>query len=85
MTRVQVHVMPKESVLDPQGATVARSLRTLGHEVADVRVGRVIELTFDDNVGAGDARARAERMCEQLLANPVIETWRVADVTEPVA
>lgn len=76
--RMRVNVSPKPSVLDPQGATVERSLVALGHAgVGEVRVGKSIELT----VQAPDERsavAKVGSMCGQLLANPVIETWTVA-------
>jgi phosphoribosylformylglycinamidine synthase len=65
--------MPKRAVLDPQGEAVTRSLRSLGHDaVRDARVGRVIELVLDTDDEA-EARAMAERMCEQLLVNEVVE------------
>ena len=72
-----VRVDLKSSVLDPQGSAVAKSLRTLGYgEVADVRVGRVMELTLDTDDPVA-ARERVEAMCEQLLANTVIESYRI--------
>jgi phosphoribosylformylglycinamidine synthase subunit PurS len=72
-----VHVRLKEGVLDPQGAAIGRALGHLGFDgVGAVRQGKLIEL----EVAARD-RAAAERqvqaMCEQLLANPVIETYAV--------
>lgn len=77
MMRARVHVTPKPSVLDPQGATVARTLRELGFaQVHDVRVGRLVELEIDEQDPAR-VRQLVEAMCEQLLANPVIEAWRV--------
>ena len=74
--RVTVVVRPKSGILDPQGAAVETSLRHLGFAVGDARVGRLVDL----EVEAGDpaeARAEVERMCEQLLANPLIESFEI--------
>jgi phosphoribosylformylglycinamidine synthase subunit PurS len=75
--RATVLVRPKPGIFDPQGQAVSGSLRHLGFDVSDVRVGRLIdvELATDD---AGQARAELERMCEQLLANPLIERYEIA-------
>ena len=76
--KARVEVRLKEGVLDPQGAAIGRALAQLGFQgVAAVRQGKLIELELDH----GDrARATAEiqAMCEQLLANPVIETYAVS-------
>ena len=74
--RATVFVRPKQGILDPQGDAVQRSLRKLGFEVSTARVGRVIdiELEADD---PDDARARIERMCGDLLANPLIESFEI--------
>ena len=72
-----VHVMLKQGVLDPQGEAVRHALGTLGFEgVEAVRQGKVIEL---DLAGSDRAAAEAEvtEMCEKLLANTVIESYRV--------
>jgi phosphoribosylformylglycinamidine synthase PurS subunit len=72
--KVKVYVTLKGGVLDPQGQAVARTLARLGHdEVEDVRIGKYIEL----EVGEGTTRARVEDMCKRLLANTVIEDFRV--------
>ena len=75
--KATVHVFLKPGVLDVQGKAVEAALHGLGWpRVGDVRVGKVIEL----DVGASDAssaRADVEAMCQQLLANPVIEGYRV--------
>ena len=70
-------VRPKGGILDPQGEAVERSLRKLGFPVEDARVGRVIDLEVDA-VSAEEARAQVERMCERLLANPLIESYEIA-------
>ena len=60
-----------------------RALRALGHDdVRAVRVGKVIDLVVDA-ADADEARRRAERMCEELLANPVIERWQTEVVEVP--
>ena len=72
-----VHVMLKQGVLDPQGDAVRHALGALGFDdVNDVRQGKLIELDLDD----GDretAAARVREMCEKLLANTVIESYRI--------
>ena len=74
--KATVLVRPKPGILDPQGEAVESSLRQLGFEVAEARVGRVVDLevALDDPVRA---RAELERMCEQLLANPLIESYEI--------
>jgi phosphoribosylformylglycinamidine synthase PurS subunit len=71
-----VLVRPKGGILDPQGEAVERSLRQLGFRVGDARVGRVIDLEVDAP-SASEARAQVERMCERLLANPLIESYEI--------
>lgn len=75
--RVAIDVMLKDEILDPQGQAIERALPELGFEdVADVRVGKHIELDVPDG---DDLDARIERMATDLLSNPVIEsfTYRV--------
>jgi phosphoribosylformylglycinamidine synthase PurS subunit len=74
--RATVLVRPKPGILDPQGEAVESSLRQLGFSVGEARVGRVVDL----EVLAADetaARAEVERMCEQLLTNPLIESYEI--------
>jgi len=72
-----VHVGLKPGVLDPQGKAVADTLGRMGFdEVASARIGKVIELDLN-GVAAADAEARVTEMCEKLLANTVIESYRV--------
>jgi phosphoribosylformylglycinamidine synthase len=71
-----VHVFLKPGVLDVQGKAVENALHGLGwSEVKDVRVGRVLE--FELGGSADDAEARVKAMCDKLLANTVIESYRV--------
>ena len=79
---VRVTVRLSSGVNDPQGNTVRAALVALGHvDVRDVRVGKVIDLVLVAG-SEGEARERAERMCRELLANPVIETFRTEVVGE---
>ena len=72
----RVVVVPKPVVNDPQGVTVRQGLNALGFgEVADVRVGKYIEVRLDGS-SADEARARVDEMCRRLLANQVIEDYR---------
>jgi len=74
--RATVLVRPKPGILDPQGEAVESSLRQLGFSVEEARVGRVVDLELEDG-DADRARAELERMCEQLLANPLIESYEI--------
>ena len=72
--KVQVFVTLKNGVLDPQGRAIQHALSGLGFGgVEDVRAGRYIELTLADGASEADVKA----MCEQLLANTVIENYRI--------
>jgi phosphoribosylformylglycinamidine synthase PurS subunit len=75
--RVTVLIRPKAGILDPQGEAVQTSLATLGFAVSRARVGRLVELEVDADDAAA-ARAAVERMCDELLANPLIESYEVA-------
>jgi phosphoribosylformylglycinamidine synthase subunit PurS len=74
--KATVLVRPKSGILDPQGAAVESSLRQLGFSVDGARVGRVIDVDVDAG-STDEARAQVERMCEQLLANPLIESYEI--------
>jgi phosphoribosylformylglycinamidine synthase subunit PurS len=74
--RATVLVRPKPGILDPQGEAVGSALGHLGFEVGETRVGKVIDIELD----ADDrtvAKALVEKMCERLLANPLIESYEV--------
>ncbi|HEY5491109.1 MAG TPA: phosphoribosylformylglycinamidine synthase subunit PurS [Gemmatimonadaceae bacterium] len=78
--RINVHIIPRKGLLDPQGKAVADALHTLGFDaVRDVHVGRylVIETAAAD-VAAAEAAVR--EMCARLLANPVTEDFEIAGV-----
>jgi phosphoribosylformylglycinamidine synthase len=74
--RATVLVRPKQGILDPQGDAVETALEHLGFAVSGARVGKVVDLevTADD---ATEARAQVEKMCEQLLANPLMESYEI--------
>ena len=72
----KVVVMPKKEVLDPQGAAVERAVGVMGFSaVGDIRVGRMIEMKVD-TADREAAEKMVREMADQLLANPVIETYR---------
>ena len=74
--RATVLVRPKEGILDPQGEAVQGSLQKLGFEVASVRMGRVIDVELDTSDPEA-ARSQVARMCSELLANPLIESFQI--------
>lgn len=75
--RVEIRVMPRASLLDPQGQAVRHALHALGFaEVGDVRVGKHLVLQVDAP-SRDDAAARARAMCDRLLANPVTEDYQL--------
>ena len=75
--KVRVLIRLKPGILDVQGAAVKRALGGLGFtDVADLRVGKVIELEVDA-VSAAAARARVDEMCQKLLANPLLEDYAI--------
>ena len=83
--RARVYVILKPSVFDPQGRVVADALQTLGYDdVRDVRQGKFFEVELEsaDRVAA---EARVGEMAAKLLANPVIESYRVEVLEEPGA
>lgn len=73
--KARVHVMLKEGVLDPQGEAIRHALGAMGFDgVEGVRQGKVIELELADGTGEDTVR----EMCEKLLANTVIESYRIS-------
>ncbi|GFE71967.1 phosphoribosylformylglycinamidine synthase subunit PurS [Chroococcus sp. FPU101] len=72
----QIYVTLRPSVLDPAGTAIASGLKQLGYKgVEQVRIGKYIELTLTAS-NELDAKQQLEQMCDQLLANPVIENYR---------
>ena len=74
--KATVLVRPKSGILDAQGEAVERALGHLGFAVSDARVGKVVDLEVDAKDAAA-AREQVQRMCEQLLANPLIESYEI--------
>jgi phosphoribosylformylglycinamidine synthase len=74
--KATVVVRPKQGILDPQGAAVEAALGHLGFSVSGARVGKVVDIEVEA-ADAGEARATVEKMCEQLLANPLMESYEV--------
>jgi phosphoribosylformylglycinamidine synthase subunit PurS len=74
--KATVLVRPKRGILDPQGEAVETALEHLGFSVSAARVGKVVDIEIDATDPA-EARAQVEKMCEQLLANPLMESYEV--------
>jgi phosphoribosylformylglycinamidine synthase len=77
MAKARVYVTLKKSVFDPQGKTIHDALQSLGYaSVADVRQGKFFELSLD-GLGADDTQRTVDEIARKVLANPVIESYRV--------
>lgn len=75
--KANVYITLKKGVLDPQGRAIMGALSSLGFkEVRELRVGKFIEITIG-GVGKREAKKRLDKMCRNLLSNPVIEDFRV--------
>ena len=74
--KVSVLVRPKPGILDPKGEAVENSLRHLGFSVEAARVGRLVDLEVEATNEA-EAREQVEKMCAELLANPLIESYEI--------
>ena len=75
---VSVLIRLKPTLADAQGAVMKKALNNLGYDdVKDVRVGKLIELEVDDNGTGQNCDHEVEKMCESLLANPVIEDFEI--------
>ena len=75
--KAKVYVTLKPSILDPQGKTIAQALHTMGYDaIADVRQGKFFELDVEA-ASHDEARATVAEVAERVLANPVIESFRV--------
>lgn len=76
--KAKVYVTLKPGVLDPQGKAIQHSVELLGFNgVADVRQGKYFEIAIDGSLGEEKARESATRMAREVLANPIIEDYRV--------
>jgi len=73
-----VYVTMKPTVLDPQGQTVARTLNSLGHKsIAGVRQGKYFEISIAEGAAKEQVRTEMEQIAHDVLANPVIEDYRI--------
>ena len=82
MYKVTIKVTLRESILDPQGNAAQHALQTLGFDDVDrVRIGKYVELDVRAG-GEEEARAVAERACEKLLANPVMDDFEILEAVE---
>lgn len=76
--KAKVYVTLKPSVLDPQGKAIHHSVELLGFEnVADVRQGKYFEIVLNADLSESEAKAEAEKIAKDVLANPVIEDYFV--------
>lgn len=76
--KAKVYVTLKPSVLDPQGKAIHHSVELLGHaNIEDIRQGKYFEIAFGNGASSADATAAAEKIAKDVLANPVIENYRV--------
>ncbi|MCX8500392.1 MAG: phosphoribosylformylglycinamidine synthase subunit PurS [Alphaproteobacteria bacterium] len=75
--KAQIFVTLRPGVLDPQGSAIGHSLQGLGFaELVEIRQGRFYEVTLD-TVDAAVARSQLDKFCQSMIANPVIETYRI--------
>ena len=76
--KAKVYITLKPGLLDAQGKTIKGALESLGFRgVHEVRMGKYIELELNGGVRPDAAKREVERMCQKLLANPIVETYRV--------
>jgi len=76
IVKITVFVTPKKNVVDPQGAAVIQAVNNLGFEgLKDLRIGKVVELEVDGE-DSPEFRESIDRLCRELLSNPVIEDYR---------
>jgi len=76
--KARVYVALKETVLDPQGQTICAALQSLGYrEVRDVRQGKYFDILLEEGLSQDEATKRLAEMADRVLANPVIEEFRV--------
>jgi len=84
MAIAEIHVTLKPGLLDVEGATVLKALQQLGHTGAqNVRVGKFITVEMSDALSGAELQRELDRMCQQLLANPVIEDYEIVITDAP--
>ena len=78
MPTAHIFVTLKPGLFDAQGATITRALHQLGHNaVKETRIGKLITVSLDDSLASEEMQHRLDQMCQQLLANPVIENYEI--------
>lgn len=76
--KAKIYVTLKPSVLDPQGKAIHHSVELLGYkDVADIRQGKYFEIALNADLPESEAKTTAEKIAKDVLANPVIEDYRV--------
>ncbi len=76
--KAKIYVTLKPSVLDPQGKAIQHSVELLGYkDVTDIRQGKYFEIAMNSNLPESEAKTTAEKIAKDVLANPVIEDYRV--------
>ena len=76
--KAKVYVTLKPSVLDPQGKAIHHSVELMGFEaIADIRQGKFFEIALDESLSESEAQTEIEKIARDVLANPVIEDYRV--------
>ncbi len=76
--KARVYVTLKPSVLDPQGKAIQHSVESIGFsQIEEVRQGKFFEIALDSSISESEAKNISERIAKEVLANPVIEDYRV--------
>jgi len=76
--KAKVYVTLKPGVLDPQGKAIHHSVELLGFQnISDIRQGKYFEIELDGNLSASEAKELVSKIADEVLANPVIENYRV--------
>ena len=79
--KAKVIVRLKDGVLDPQGQTIQRSLKKMGHEVSQLRQGKYFEIELDGMKDESAVRQLVETIAADVLCNPIIETFEIEDIS----
>lgn len=80
--KAKVYVTLKSGVLDPQGKAIHHSAELIGFDgISDIRQGKYFEIALNNGMSEADARSQAEKLAAEILANPVIEDYRVEIVS----
>ncbi len=77
MVTAEVKIELKEGVADPEGMNTEKTLKLLGWDVESVKTGTIFEIDLGENYSEEEAKKEVQEMCEKLLANPVIQTYKI--------